>query len=182
MSFSFSVMIVIFIRRMFICIFYFLSHLKIKPTNMKYKIVNNFNDYIQYIALTRNQGVFHTVFSSVSFFIYRILSNWKLIINHLLIYLVYYVRFITFHCYNHSGVLLFTRADGFSLEFKWQVSRNLLSILADLNHDVQWVVSAHPFITKSFSRNTNPSITVPRATITIDINVTFMFHSFWSRR
>ena len=41
-------------------------------------------------------------------------------------------------------------ADGFSQDFKWQVSRILLSILADLNNAVVWIVSTSPVISKSY--------------------------------
>ncbi len=58
-----------------------------------------------------------------------------------------------------------------------QLSRVLLSILADLNNAVVWMVSIRPVISKSSSPCTNPSATVPRAPITIGIIVTFMFHS-----
>ena len=61
-----------------------------------------------------------------------------------------------------------------------QVSRTLLSILADLNNAVVWMVSTRPLISKSFSSCTNPLVTVPRALITIGIIVTFMFHSFFN--
>ena len=48
-----------------------------------------------------------------------------------------------------------------------QVSRTLLSILADLNNAVVWMVFARPLISKSASPCTNPLITVQRAPITI---------------
>ena len=60
-----------------------------------------------------------------------------------------------------------------------QVSRTLLSILADLNNAVVWTLSTRPVISKSSSPCTNPLVTAPRAPITIDIIVTFMFHSFF---
>ena len=60
-----------------------------------------------------------------------------------------------------------------------QVFRTLLSILADLNNAVVWIVSTRPLISKSFSPCTNSLVTVPRAQITISISVTFMFHSFF---
>ena len=59
-----------------------------------------------------------------------------------------------------------------------QVSRTLLSILADLNNTVVWMVSTRPVISKSFSPCTNPLVTVPRAQITIGIIFTFIFQSF----
>ena len=60
-----------------------------------------------------------------------------------------------------------------------QVSRILLSILADLNNAVVWMVSTPPLISKSSSPFINPFVTVPRAPIIIDINVTFIFHRFF---
>ena len=61
-----------------------------------------------------------------------------------------------------------------------QVSRTLLSILADLNNAVVWMVSTCPVISMSSSPCTNPLLTVPRAPITIGMIVTFMFHSFFN--
>ena len=63
---------------------------------------------------------------------------------------------------------------------KSQVSRTLLSILANLNNAVVWMVSTYPPISKSSSPFINPLVIVPRAPITIDINITFMFHSFFN--
>ena len=61
-----------------------------------------------------------------------------------------------------------------------QVSRTLLSILAILSNAVVWMVSIHPFISKSSSAFINPLVTVPRTPIIIGINATFRFHSFFS--
>ena len=52
-----------------------------------------------------------------------------------------------------------------------QVSWTLLSILADLNNAVVWMVSACPPTSK-------PLEIVLSAPITIGVTVTFMFHSF----
>ena len=60
-----------------------------------------------------------------------------------------------------------------------QVSRTLLSILADLNNVVVWMVSTLPLTSKSSSPWSNPLGIVPRALITIGITVTFMFHSLF---
>ena len=57
-----------------------------------------------------------------------------------------------------------------------QISGTLLSILVDLNNAVIWMVDLLPLIFKSSSSFINPLLTVPRASITIGINVTFMFH------
>ena len=61
-----------------------------------------------------------------------------------------------------------------------QVSMTLLSILADLNNGVVWMVSTSPFIYKSSSSFINPLEIVPRVPIIIGINVTFIFHIFFS--
>ena len=60
-----------------------------------------------------------------------------------------------------------------------QVSRTLLSILPGLNNVVIWMVSTCPLISKYSTSFINPLVIVPRALITIGINVTFMFHSFF---
>ena len=60
------------------------------------------------------------------------------------------------------------------------VSMTLLSILTIFNNAVVWMVSTRPVISKSSSLWINPSVTVPRAPITIGIIVTFMFHSFFN--
>ena len=60
-----------------------------------------------------------------------------------------------------------------------QVSRTLLWILTDLNNLVVWMVFTRLLISKSSSLFNNPLVTVPRAPITIDINVTFMFDNFY---
>ena len=59
-----------------------------------------------------------------------------------------------------------------------QVSRTLLSILADLSN--AWMVSTRPLTSKSPSSGTNPFVTVPSVPITIGITVIFMFQSFFS--
>ena len=60
-----------------------------------------------------------------------------------------------------------------------QVPRTLLSILADLNCVVFWIVSTFPLISKSPSPCTNPVVTLLSAPITIGNTVTSMFHSFY---
>ena len=61
-----------------------------------------------------------------------------------------------------------------------QVSRTFLSILADLNNALVWMVSTRPLISKSSSACTNPLVTVPSVPITTGSTVTFMFHGFFS--
>ena len=60
------------------------------------------------------------------------------------------------------------------------VSRTLLSIMADLNKAVLWMVSTSPLISKSSSLITNPLVTVPRTSVTVGITVIFMPYSFFS--
>ena len=60
-----------------------------------------------------------------------------------------------------------------------QISRTLLSILADHNNAVVSMVSTHPVISKSPRPCINPLVSVLRALITIGITVTFMFHRFF---
>ena len=72
----------------------------------------------------------------------------------------------------------FTRVSVKASKSKYpQVSRTLLSILVDHIKAVLWMVSTCLLISKSSSPFINPSVTMPRAPITIGINVTFMFHS-----
>ena len=77
----------------------------------------------------------------------------------------------------------FSLADDLSLESEWQ---QVSSSLQDSSQFSGWSqqccsldVSTHPLISKSASLCTNPLVTVPRALITIDITVTFMFHSLF---
>ena len=60
-----------------------------------------------------------------------------------------------------------------------QVSRTLLSIRVDLGNAVVSMVSSCPLIFKSSRPCTNSLVTVSSAPFTIDITVTFMFHSFF---
>ena len=61
-----------------------------------------------------------------------------------------------------------------------QVSRTLLSILADLNNPVVWMVSTRLLTSKSYRSCTNPFGTIPSALITNGITITFIFHSFFN--
>ena len=60
------------------------------------------------------------------------------------------------------------------------VFRTALKILADLNNIVFWMVSTRVLISSSSSFFNNPFMTLPNASITIGITVTFMFHGFFS--
>ncbi len=59
-----------------------------------------------------------------------------------------------------------------------QVSRTLLSILADLNNAVVWMVLIRPQISNSSSTRSKPLETVPSTPITVGITVAFMFNNF----
>ena len=61
-----------------------------------------------------------------------------------------------------------------------QVSRTLLSILAVFSNAVIWMVYTPPPTFKSSRPFNNPLVIVPKAPITIDTIVTFMFHSFFN--
>ena len=85
--------------------------------------------------------------------------------------------FYSFESFSHqSGLIFFYWSLGDSKSL--QVSRPLLSILADLSNAVVWMVSTRPLIFKSSSPCTNPLITVLSESFRIGITVTFMFHSF----
>ena len=89
------------------------------------------------------------------------------------------------------SLLSFTLPNSFSYQLKlmvfpWilsdskspYVSRTLLSILVILNNVVFWMITTRPITSKSSSPFNNPLVTIPKATITIDIIVPFMFHNF----
>ena len=61
-----------------------------------------------------------------------------------------------------------------------QVSRTRLRILAVLSNAVIWIVSTRPQTSKSSRPFYNPLVIVPKAPVTIDTIVTFMFHSFFN--
>ena len=58
-----------------------------------------------------------------------------------------------------------------------QVSKTLLSILAELNNTIVWMVFISPLISKSSSTCIKPLVTVQSVSITIGINVSIVFFS-----
>ena len=60
-----------------------------------------------------------------------------------------------------------------------QVTRTLLSIMADLDNAVFWMVTTRPLISNSSTPCSNLLVIVPIAPITNSITVTFMCHSFF---
>ena len=61
-----------------------------------------------------------------------------------------------------------------------QVFRTLLSILANLNNSVVWMILVCPLISNSSSTLSKPLGSIPSTPTTISITVIFMFHSFFS--
>ena len=76
----------------------------------------------------------------------------------------------------HLMVLYLSSSDCKSL----QISRTLLSILADLSNAMVRMVSILPLISNSSSLSFKLLGTVPSAPITIGITVTLIFHSYFS--
>ena len=90
-----------------------------------------------------------------------------------------FTLFYTFESFSHQRFLIVSHRS-LSYRKSSQVLMTLLSILADFNNAVVWMVPTHFFIPKSSSPFINALVTVPSAPITIDITVTFMFHNFFS--
>ena len=61
-----------------------------------------------------------------------------------------------------------------------QVSMTLLSILANFNNTVVWMLFPRSLISESSSPYTNLLMTVPSLPLTIVIAITFIFHIFFS--
>ena len=80
-------------------------------------------------------------------------------------------------CYSHQRNLMVSYK---SLRHRKspQISRTLLSILADINDVVVWRVFTCSLISKSSSPCTKPLVTVPSEPIRIGISI-FIFHSFF---
>ena len=100
----------------------------------------------------------------------------------------------SFHLYHHIIIIIIIIiiiSSSFShqllLTFHWslndskslQVSRILLSILADFNNSVVWMVSILLLISSSSSLLSSPFETVPRTQAKIGIIVTSVFHNFF---
>ena len=60
-----------------------------------------------------------------------------------------------------------------------QVTRTILSILADLDNILTWMVSSNSLISKSSSPCSNSVVTVPSAPVKNGITVTSILHSFF---
>ena len=121
----------------------------------------------------------------------------SILISWLLCYFSLYQSFEFFSLFANililSKLLLFYSIESFSYQrslmvFHWslrdnkspQVSKTLLCILADLNNAVVWMVSTRPLISKPSSPCIIHLVTVPSASITIGIIVTFMLHRLFT--
>ena len=139
--------------------------------------------FLDYEFFTPAMMVFHRCFEwhKISRTLLSILTNF----NNPVVWMVSILLLIS--C--SSSLLLFlllfeffTRALAESLNDTKspQISKILLSILADFSNVVVWMVSTRPNISKSSSPCTNPLVAVPRASIKTGITVTFMLHSFFN--
>ena len=90
-----------------------------------------------------------------------------------------HILFLSFESFSHQRELTVFHKNLSDSKFP-PATWILLSILADLNNSVLWMVSTCPLISKSSSPCTNPLMTVPRAPITISIIFTFIFYSFFN--
>ena len=91
------------------------------------------------------------------------------------------------HIYILLQVYYFHCMQVFYFSFNWsisdksiQVSRTLLSILADLNTAVVWMVLILPLVSSSPNLFSRLLGTIQQAPTKISIAITFMFHSFIS--
>ena len=89
-----------------------------------------------------------------------------------------YLLFYSFTCSSHQCYLMVSHWS-LSDSKSPQISRTLLSILADLNNPVVWMVFIRPLISKSSSPCTSPLMTVSRTPVTTGI-IIFIFHSFFN--
>ena len=94
-----------------------------------------------------------------------------------------FLNIINSHYYWHSYKNHYDSFESFSYQFELQhasqISGTLLSILADLNNAVVWMVSTCLLISNSSNLLTNSLGIVPSAPITIAIIVSFMLYRFF---
>ena len=93
---------------------------------------------------------------------------------------VYFLSIIILHLFELFAPAL---ANGVCLKFVWeqgpQLSSSHLSILANLNNAIVWMVTTGLLIFESSSPCINSLLTVPSAPFTIGNTVTFIFYSFF---
>ena len=90
----------------------------------------------------------------------------------------YYFHLFSFESFSHQRKLIVSHRSLSNYKFP-QVSRTLLSILADLNNKVFWMLSTRPIIFMSSYPFIDPLVTASRPPIKIGIIFTFMFHRFF---
>ena len=145
-------------------------------------ILYDFVGYLEHLLLSCIVEPYRMHFFAVNLchsnIFFSFFSSWYLLL--LLLFLLLLLLLLLFlESFSHQRQLMV---------FHWklseskspQVSRTLLGILADLNNVVVRMVSTCPLICKSSCSLINPLLSVPRAPITIGINVTFMLHSFFN--
>ena len=134
---------------------------ELQPIRLKFSLRPNFVAVQQRIKkLSKTEGINYYVY--IYIYIY--------IINIIIILRVFNISVCRwfFHC-------------GLSDSKSLQVSRTLLSILADLENCLVFVWSPlNPFISNSSILFINSLLTVPSSPIAINICITFMFYSFLS--
>ena len=102
-------------------------------------------------------------------------NNCKLFVFKIVEVIIIWSLFYSFESFSHQHQLMvFHKISSDSKSPP--VSRTFLSILADLNNVVVWMVSTHVLISNYSSPFTNRLVMVPSTWITIDITVNFMFH------
>ena len=98
----------------------------------------------------------------------------SIIISFFVFWYYYHYYYYSFSSFLHQPLAIVSHTS-LSDSKSPQISRTLLSILADLNNAVVWMVSTRPLISKFSSPCSNPLVTVRRAPIPIGLTVTFMF-------
>ena len=157
--------------------------------------INFFTGFFSYLnSLRPFKNIFITSFAAVSLYNHCLISNIFLCSCSYKFYLLFscfclfFLSDVPLHLLLLLLVLLSFPHHRVPMLSHWslsdskppKVSRTLLSILADLNIAVVWIVSSRPLNSKSSSPFINPLVTVPREPITIGITITFMFRSFFN--
>ena len=128
---------------------------------------------LSHLGHLRQLGNYYAFCISFHLFIFCAISSCRLF---LLLFLIFMIIFC-FESFSHHRLLM-----AFHLSLRDnkspQVSRTLLSILADLNNAVIWRVSTRPLISMSSYPCTNYLGTIPSAPITSDITITLYIYIY----
>ena len=104
-----------------------------------------------------------------SFLIFSLISTfWWCFFHYCQVIVIFLLSFYSFESFSHQRQLMV---------FHWslrgikspQVTRTLLSMLADVNNGVVWIVSTRPLISESSRPFINSLVTVPSAPTTIGV-------------